>query len=206
MLAAGFPVPPGFVVLTAAYRRFVADNALDTLIAEQWQRCDPQRPDTFEAASQVVRQAFAAGRLAGDMADVIGASMPPWAPMCRSPYVRRPRPKTCQMPRLPASRTPISIFVAATRSWRPYSAAGEACGRRGPWPTGCARDCTPRCKPGCRRAGDGPARAAGVLFTVNPVTGNPAEMVINATWGLGEALVSGHVTPDTILVDKAAPP
>src|SRR5205823_10982691 len=37
------------------------------------------------------------------------------------------------------------------------------------------------------------ADAAGVMFTVNPVTGNEAEIVINATWGLGEALGSGRV-------------
>jgi pyruvate,water dikinase len=48
-----------------------------------------------------------------------------------------------------------------------------------------------------------PATAAGVLFTVNPVTGAANEMVINATWGLGEALVSGRVNPDTIIADKA---
>lgn len=47
-----------------------------------------------------------------------------------------------------------------------------------------------------------PAQAAGVLFTVNPVTGRRHEMVINATWGLGEALVSGRVNPDTFIVDK----
>ena len=47
-----------------------------------------------------------------------------------------------------------------------------------------------------------PATAAGVLFTVNPLTGAPDEIVINATWGLGEALVSGRVNPDTIIADK----
>jgi pyruvate,water dikinase len=45
------------------------------------------------------------------------------------------------------------------------------------------------------------ADAAAVAFTRNPVTGNPEEVVINATWGLGEPLVSGTVTPDTYLVD-----
>jgi pyruvate,water dikinase len=47
-----------------------------------------------------------------------------------------------------------------------------------------------------------PATAAGVLFTLNPVSADRGEMVINATWGLGEALVAGHVTPDTIVIDK----
>jgi phosphohistidine swiveling domain-containing protein len=44
---------------------------------------------------------------------------------------------------------------------------------------------------------------SGVAFTVNPVTGSADEMVINASWGLGEALVSGQVDPDEFVIDKA---
>jgi pyruvate,water dikinase len=47
------------------------------------------------------------------------------------------------------------------------------------------------------------ADAAGVLFTANPMTGKRDEIVINAAWGLGEAIVAGHVTPDTLILDKA---
>lgn len=43
---------------------------------------------------------------------------------------------------------------------------------------------------------------SGVAFTVNPVTGARDELMINASWGLGEAVVSGAVTPDEYLVDK----
>ncbi len=43
---------------------------------------------------------------------------------------------------------------------------------------------------------------AGVLFTANPVTNNRDEIMINASWGLGEAVVSGIVTPDEYLVNK----
>ena len=43
---------------------------------------------------------------------------------------------------------------------------------------------------------------AGVLFTANPVTGNRDEMVINASYGLGEAVVSGQVTPDSYVCTK----
>ncbi|MBI3269448.1 MAG: hypothetical protein HYZ53_10545 [Planctomycetes bacterium] len=46
-----------------------------------------------------------------------------------------------------------------------------------------------------------PADAAGVLFTVNPLTGRDREMVIEAAWGLGEALVSGQVSPDRYAYD-----
>ena len=44
--------------------------------------------------------------------------------------------------------------------------------------------------------------ASGVAFTVNPVTGNRDEMVISAAWGLGEAVVAGHVQPDEFVVAK----
>jgi len=41
-----------------------------------------------------------------------------------------------------------------------------------------------------------------VAFTINPVTGDSSEIMINAAWGLGEAVVGGRVTPDEYLVDK----
>ncbi|RSN12658.1 pyruvate, phosphate dikinase [Nonomuraea sp. WAC 01424] len=44
------------------------------------------------------------------------------------------------------------------------------------------------------------ADAAGIMFTADPVTGARDEIVINASWGLGEAVVGGQVTPDTISV------
>jgi len=44
--------------------------------------------------------------------------------------------------------------------------------------------------------------AAGVGFTTNPLSGSREEMVINASWGLGEALVSGQVDPDEFVVRK----
>ena len=46
------------------------------------------------------------------------------------------------------------------------------------------------------------ADAAAVVFSANPVTNRRTEIVINASWGLGESLVSGAVTPDTWLVRK----
>jgi phosphohistidine swiveling domain-containing protein len=46
-----------------------------------------------------------------------------------------------------------------------------------------------------------PAHAAGVLFTLNPLTGREEEMLVEAVWGLGEAVVSGKVSPDAYIVD-----
>jgi pyruvate,water dikinase len=47
------------------------------------------------------------------------------------------------------------------------------------------------------------SQASGVMFTLEPVTGDKDKVLINASWGLGEAVVSGQVTPDEYVVDKA---
>lgn len=46
------------------------------------------------------------------------------------------------------------------------------------------------------------ARVAGVMFTLNPVTGDPSCIAIDASYGLGITVVSGEVTPDSYLVSK----
>ena len=46
------------------------------------------------------------------------------------------------------------------------------------------------------------ARAAGVAMTLDPVNGDRTKIVIDASWGLGEMVVSGVVTPDNFTVEK----
>lgn len=46
------------------------------------------------------------------------------------------------------------------------------------------------------------AQKAGVMFTSNPITNDYNTVVLEAAWGLGEAIVSGIVTPDNLWIDK----
>lgn len=46
------------------------------------------------------------------------------------------------------------------------------------------------------------AEVSGVLFTCNPVSGDPSMVAIEASWGLGIAVVGGETTPDDFLVSK----
>ena len=46
------------------------------------------------------------------------------------------------------------------------------------------------------------ADVSGVAFSVNPVTGDPSQVVINSSYGLGELIVSGTITPDTFVIDR----
>jgi pyruvate,water dikinase len=48
------------------------------------------------------------------------------------------------------------------------------------------------------------ARSAGVVFTLDPVTGNRDRLIVEANWGFGESVVSGQVTPDQWVVDRAS--
>jgi len=47
-----------------------------------------------------------------------------------------------------------------------------------------------------------PADVSFVMFSVNPLSQIPEETMINASWGLGECVVSGEVTPDVFVIDK----
>ena len=46
------------------------------------------------------------------------------------------------------------------------------------------------------------SRAAGVMFTINPVTGKTDEIIVEGNYGLGETVVSGAVNPDDFVIDK----
>ena len=46
------------------------------------------------------------------------------------------------------------------------------------------------------------ALVSGVMFTCNPVSGDPSTVAVNASWGLGSAVVAGEVTPDEYRVNK----
>lgn len=48
------------------------------------------------------------------------------------------------------------------------------------------------------------AEVAGVLFSANPQTGSRTEMLVEASWGLGEAVVSGMVQPDVLRIERAS--
>jgi pyruvate,water dikinase len=50
------------------------------------------------------------------------------------------------------------------------------------------------------------SQTAGVLFTVNPMTGDADEMLVNAAYGLGESVVSGQITPDAFILSRTQAP
>ncbi|UCD43622.1 MAG: pyruvate, phosphate dikinase, partial [Chloroflexota bacterium] len=71
LAAADLPVPPGFYITTAAYRRFVADHGLQKQILATVAITNPSQPATLEEASSRIVQLFREHPMADDMAEEI---------------------------------------------------------------------------------------------------------------------------------------
>jgi pyruvate,water dikinase len=220
MVAAGLPVPPGFHVTTVAYRQFVAANGLQAQIEGALAGLDAADPVALEAAASRIAGAFAAGAIPPAIAEAVTAAY--------GALDARPRAGwTGDAPAHPRAALPVAVRSSATAEDLPGASfagqqdtylnisgaqavlqAVQRC-----WASlWTARAIAYRLNQGIDQGGVAlavvvqelvPADAAGILFTANPVSGQRDELVVNAAWGLGEAVVSSAVTPDTITVAKA---
>jgi len=208
LLKAGIRVPPGFAVTTEAFQVFVERNGLQ---AEIGRRLDPLRPDDItevEAASRAIRQLMSEAPVPGEIAEAIQTAY---------------RELAAQVG---VEDLPVAVRSSATAEDLPgASFAGQQDTYL--WVQGAGHVLirtlvcwsslfTPRAityrmqmgfphdkvliSVGVQKMAN--ARSAGVMFTLNPLNGDRTKIAINASWGLGEAVVAGEVTPDEYWVDK----
>ena len=191
LIRAGFPVPPGFCVTTVAYARVAADvfdpEAQDTgSIAEQARTAIRTAPVPAAIADAVQR----AYRDLGDDVPVAVRSSAtaedlPWASFAgqQDTYLNIVGADTL----LDAVRRCwASLWTDRAVSYRTTNGIDHATVQL-------AVVVQHMVEP----------QVAGVLFTADPVTGNRGHTVIDASPGLGEAVVSGAVNPDHFVVDAA---
>jgi pyruvate,water dikinase len=206
MVRAGLPVPEGFHVTTAAYLDFVDANGLASGIRAALEAADPERPASLETASRTIGALFAQGEIppevAGAVANAYGrlAGTDPVVAV-RSSATAEDLPEASfagQQETFLNIEGADEVLAAVKRCWASLWTA-RAIGyraRRGIGIEGLSLAVV------VQRLVE--AEAAGILFTANPVNGRRDEVVINAAWGLGEAVVGGEVTPDSYTVDKHA--
>lgn len=203
LLAAGLPVPRGFLLPVSAYGSFVAANGLANVIAAALNALDAADPLALETASANIRAAFAAGSLAPALRAALAEA-----------YRRLGEPPVAVRSSATAEDLPELSFAGQqdtylnVRGVEPLLGAVVGC-----WSSlWTARAIGYRARNGIEQGDVAlavvvqamvPALASGVLFTANPLTGRRSETVIDATLGLGEALVSGLVEPDRYVVDAA---
>ena len=204
LAAAGLPVPPGFHLSTLAYRRFVDENQLAGAILAAAAQAKADEPAALDAASAQIQSLFAQSAIPADIAalirhsyDGLGADDPPVA--VRSSATAEDLPGMSfagQQETYLNVRGDADVLEAVKRCWASLWTA-RALGyraRQGIRPEDVALAVVVQQVV--------PADAAGILFTANPLTGARHQMVVNAAWGLGEAIVGGRVTPDTLIVNQ----
>src|SRR5438105_9488307 len=206
LAAVGLPVPPGFHITTAAYRYFVTENGLQEQILATVSAVTADQPTSLEEASRKIGRMFAQGSMPAEIAAAI-----------RRAYVA-----------LDGDDLSVAVHSSATAEDLPeLSFAGQQETYLNMHGEAMVLDAVKRCWASLWTARAisyraehhispqdvslavvvqklVPADAAGILFTANPLTGARDQVMINAAWGLGEAIVGGQVTPDTVFVDKAS--
>src|SRR5215216_1761697 len=204
---AGLPVPPGLVVTTRAYDAFVEVSDIKGEVVALASVPQAEDPARFEEVSERIRALFSGGRVPQEMADEI-----------RAAYQELGEdPETAVAVRSSATAEDLAgaSFAGQQDTYlnvRGAEALLEAV--KNCW----ASLWTARAMAYRTRQGIDPAtvslavvvqrmvesEAAGVMFTANPSNGRRDELTISAAWGLGESVVSGTVTPDSIVVEKGS--
>ena len=205
---AGLPVPRGFAVTASAYAEAIQSARLAGELADLAAAADPARPETVAEAGRRARELLASipwpARLDREVLDS-------YAELCR-------RCATADVPvAVRSSATcedlPDASFAGEHDSYLWVRGADELLSHIGRcWASLFTdRAISYRRQLGYPETGLAMSvavqqmvqpRAAGVAFTLNPRDGDRSQVAIDASWGFGEAVVSGEVNPDHFLVDK----
>jgi pyruvate,water dikinase len=209
LVRAGLPVPPGFVVTAQAYSYFLKESGLAERIMEILRSTDVDNNEELTKASQEIRELITSSPMPEALAKEILESYR----------------KLSQ--RVGKEEEFVAVRSSATAEDLPgASFAGQQetfLNVKGDEVIEYVRRCwsslfTPRAIFYREKKGFAHERVAiavvvqkmvnadkaGVMFSVHPATGEKDKIVIEAAWGLGEGVVSGTVTPDHYVVDKAS--
>ena len=204
LAAAGLAVPGGFHVSASAYRRFVDENHLQARILDLAKPEITGRTLSFDSASADIQALFEEAQ----PPDVIVSEI-------RQAYAALGGDDPALAVRSSANAEDLPDMSFAGQQDTYLNVRGEEA------LIAAVRDCwsslwSPRAISYRHQMGIDqdavamavvvqlmvPSDVSGILFTANPATGERSEMIVNASFGLGEAVVGGQVTPDTYVVDR----
>ncbi len=204
LVNAGFNVPDGYHITTLAYQKFVEENSLQPLILESLKKADVLDPESVSAASQEIIAIFSNAPIPADLANAVIQA-----------YSDLPgtSPAVAVRSSATAEDLPEASFAGQQETYLNVWGADELLDAvRKCWASlWTARAIGYRARQNIPAEGVAlavvvqlliPAEVAGIMFTANPINGDLEQIVINASWGLGEAVVGGKVTPDTIILEK----
>ncbi|MDQ1817120.1 PEP/pyruvate-binding domain-containing protein [Massilia sp. CCM 9210] len=207
LIHAGFPVPPGFVLGTDAYAGFLGSGP-GAQLARMLAATTGDDPAALAAASRRIRDLIETSPVADAIAEQLALGYRRLAQAMGVDLacvaVRSSATSECLATHSFAGQQETWLWVKGTdallartrQCWSSlFTAQAMAYRRSAGFPPERALIAV-----GVQAMVD--ARAAGVLFTLNPGNGDPSKIVIEAGWGFGESVVAGEVDPDRYLVDK----
>jgi pyruvate, water dikinase len=205
---AGLPVPPGFAITAAAYAQAREAAGLTAELASLVAAAAPDRHEEVARAGRQARELVTSMPLPGWLEAQVRAAYAALGDRCQRPDLPVAVRSSATCEDLPDAsfagehdsylwvRGADEVLGNIRRCWASLFTDRAICYRRqlGYPETGLAMSVVVQkmVQP----------RAAGVAFTLNPHDGDRSQVAIDASWGFGEAVVSGEVNPDNFLVDK----
>jgi pyruvate, water dikinase len=204
LLAAQIPVPPGFALSTSAFRAFLAAGGLPARIDAAIGGMRPDDVESVQAAAEAIRSAVCAAAVPDDVRAEIAAR-----------YAELGEPPVAVRSSAVGEDSAEATFAGQQETYLWVRGADAVCDAvRDCWAsTYSAPAMTYRARLAGGAAPPAPemgvtiqsmvdAAVSGVMFTCNPVSGDPSVIAVNASWGFGLAVVGGEVTPDEFLVSR----
>ncbi|OGO51423.1 MAG: hypothetical protein A2148_11820 [Chloroflexi bacterium RBG_16_68_14] len=204
LVRAGIPVPPGFVVTSRCYEEYLECTGLRGELADVLAGLDHRASQALQQASHAAKRRIEATPMPEEFAEAI-----------RQSYDRLGGGRVAVRSSATAEDLAEASFAGQQSSF--LNVVGAE------WVVEAVRACWAslfepqaifyRAENGFEHLSVAIAvpvqsmvqsERSGVMFTVNPVTHDAGRIVIEAVYGLGEAAVSGQVTPDMYIVDKAS--
>ncbi|UCG13794.1 MAG: phosphoenolpyruvate synthase [Deltaproteobacteria bacterium] len=205
--AIGAPVPPGFAITGEMYRRFMADARLDQKASEILKDLDSSNLGNLLKASEELRAMIEKTPMPEQVISQILEAYDELGRRCGKPDVL-----VAVRSSATAEDLPDASFAGQQDTFLNVGREELADRVRACWSSlFTSRAISYREEKGFRHEDVllsvavmemVQARSSGVTFTIEPVTGETNKVIINSAWGLGEAVVSGRVTPDEYAIGK----
>jgi phosphoenolpyruvate synthase/pyruvate phosphate dikinase len=208
LLRAQIPVPPGFALSTAAYSKFVAEPAVSAAISDGAVEAASGDLGEVDAVARAIAEAMRSADMPGTVREEIERAY-----AALGELAGEDSPPVAVRSSALGEDSQEATFAGQQETFLWVRGAQQVCEA--------VRDCwislySPTAISYRARLDAGPrepamgvtvqamvdAEVSGVMFTCNPVSGDPSMVAINASWGLGLAVVGGEVTPDDYLVSK----
>ncbi len=201
MIRAGFPVPPGFVLLSNAFEQFIEESDLNVEINSQLHKVDYKNILTIEVASERIKALILGNDIPKDIVEQLNQAFESldaklvavrssataedsfyaaWAGQLESFLNTTEKNLMDKVKRCWASLfTPRAIYYRFEKDLHKQKVSVAVIVQKMIQ-----------------------AEISGIVFSVHPITEDRNQLIIEAGFGLGDAIVSGQITPDTYVVEK----